>query len=235
MSANKQGPCPPLSQLRFLAKAQGRQAVLLKKDLCSCKHSIALYIPFLLHIYMSWLKHKSFFCKDVGFWSEFTYLVEKMLKVLILIFSSLHFLLMTVTGQHQFKGQPNPENYSHQWKMRGLLLFYPFLPACPPPDHITPSLCHAGLGPVSTTTSTWRVMGSHVQEWDLWVRKVQISSGQSELHQLTASPEAIRTSNTDWLAKAPSSKAHKPKQRNHPSSLQSSYALCSACVLSSAG
>lgn len=158
-----------------------------------------------------------------------------MLKVLILIFSSLHFLLMTVTCQHQFKGQPNPENDSHLWKMKGLLLFYPFPPACPPPDHITPSLCHAGLGPVSTTTGTWRVMGSHGQEWDQWVMKVQICSGQSELCQLTASPEAVQTSNADWLAKALSRKAHKPKQRNHPSSLQSSYALSSACVLSSDG
>lgn len=32
---------------------------------------------------MSWLKHKSFFCKDVRFHSDFIYLVENILEVLM--------------------------------------------------------------------------------------------------------------------------------------------------------
>lgn len=50
-----------------------------QKDLCSCKHSIShtiLCISSPLHIYISWLDHKCFFCKDVVVWSEFSSLVE---------------------------------------------------------------------------------------------------------------------------------------------------------------
>lgn len=100
-----------------------------QKDLCSCKHSIshtALYIPSPIHIYISWLKHKCFFCKDVVVWSEFSSLAEKILKMLILMLSSLHVLLMTVICQHQFKRQPSSGEDSHLWKTRGLCPFLPF-------------------------------------------------------------------------------------------------------------
>lgn len=201
------------------------------KDLCFCKHIIALYIPSLLHIYMSWLKHKSFFCKDVGFWSEFTYVLEKMLNVPILMFSSLHVSLMTVTCRHQFKGQPSPVRHSHLLKTRGCSPFL-FISTClsSSPNHAIPLLCHAGFGLMSISTSTWQVLEAHGWEWGQWGRKVQFSFGGRELCRLTASPEAICAPNAGWLAKARSSKSHKPKHVNRPSSLQSSYTLSSACA-----
>lgn len=112
--------------------------------------------PFsLTHLCLGW---KSFFCKDVGVWSEFTYLVEKMLNMLILMFSSLHVLLMTVTCRHQFKGKPSPMKDSHLWKTRGLSSFLS-ISTClsSSPNHAIPPLCHAGFSPmsISISTSTW--------------------------------------------------------------------------------
>lgn len=145
-----------------------------QKDLCSCKHSIshiALYIPSPIHIYISWLKHKCFFCKDVVVWSEFSSLAEKILKMLILMFSSLHVLLMTVICQHQFKRQPSPGEDSHLWKTRGLCPFLPFSTClCSSSDHAMPPLCHA-FSLMSIITSAWQVMGSHGQDWDMWEKR----------------------------------------------------------------
>lgn len=110
---------------------------------------------------MSWLKHKSFFCKDVGFLSEFTYLVGKMLNVLILMFSSLSVSWMTVTCWHQFKGQPGPVRDSHLLKTRGISPFLS-ISICLSfsPNHAIPLLCHTGFGPMSISTSTWLSGGS---------------------------------------------------------------------------
>jgi len=104
----------------------------------------------------------------MGDWSEFTYLVEKMLNVLILIFSSLHVSLMTVTCQHQFKGQPveGQPMKGHLWKTRGVSRFLSIAASLTSsPDHAIPPLCGAGFGPMSIRTSTWQEMGSHGQEW----------------------------------------------------------------------
>lgn len=174
------------------------------KDLCSCKHSIshtALCIPSPTHIYISWLKHKCFLCKDVVVWSEFSSLVEKMLKMLILRFSSFHVSLVTVICQHQFKGQPSAGEESHLLKRRGLCPFLPFSTClCSSSDHAIPPLwCTFHL--MSIITSAWQVMGLHGQDWDMWERKVQVCFGQNESCQLTAHPEAIHCPDVDWLDK----------------------------------
>lgn len=113
-----------------------------QKDLCSCKHSIshtALCIPSPIHIYISWLKHKCLFCKDVEVWSEFSSLVEKMLKMLILMFSSFHVSLVTVICWHQFKRQPSPGEDSHLWKSRSVCHFLSFSTClCSSSDHAIP-------------------------------------------------------------------------------------------------
>lgn len=123
-----------------------------QKDLCSCKHSVshtALYIPSPIHMYVSWLKHKCFFCKDAVVRSEFSSLVEKRLKMLILMLSSLHVSLLTVTCSHQFKRQLSPGEDSNLWKTGGLCPFLSFSTCCASllimPFHhsVTPFVCWA--------------------------------------------------------------------------------------------
>lgn len=91
VSAIQHRLCPfYLRQLGLLAKHREANFAA-QYDFCSCKYTIshtALCVPSPTHIYISWLKHKSFLCKDVVVWSEFTSLVERMLKMLILMFSS---------------------------------------------------------------------------------------------------------------------------------------------------
>lgn len=115
-----------LSQLRFLAKVRGSR-LCSQKDLCPCKHGITLYISSPLCIYISWLKHKSFFYENVGLFSDFIHLVEKNLEVPMLMFSSLHVSLVTVTCRHQLKGQPSPARDSHLWMRRSLSAFLSIL------------------------------------------------------------------------------------------------------------
>lgn len=186
-------------------QSTGKQALLPKRIYVpanSLSHTI-LCISSPLHIYISWLDHKCFFCKDVVVWSEFSSLVEKMLKMLILMFSSLHVSLMTIICQYQFKRQPSPGEDSHLWKTRDLCPFLSFSTClCSSSDHAIPPLSRLSL--ISIITSAWQVTGLHGQlgtDWDLWERKEQVSFGQSGSCSLIAFPEAIHSPNVDRLAK----------------------------------
>lgn len=138
-----------------------------------------------------------------------------MLKVLILMFSCLHVSLMTVTYQHHT---------------------YPFLPACLPPltmpflPSVMPVLVRWALAPGHGKLQNCMAKNETRKEekYNSLLAKVTYVSSQPP-------PEAIHTPNADWLAKAQSNKAHKPKHKNHPSSLQNSHALSSACVFCSVG
>lgn len=155
----------------------------------------------------------------------------------MLMFSSLHVSLVTVTCRCQHKGQPSPVRDSHLWTRRSLSAFLSIL-------YLLVLLSPTGSFHLSLmqVLVCWVLVSVHGKWWehmakngDSEERKMQFCFGQSELFQLTASPEVIHIPNAGWLAKSRSSKAHKTKHMNRPSSLQSSYALNSAFILHSAG
>ena len=170
-----------------------------QKDLCSCKHCIALYIPSLLHVYMSWLKTKSFFCKDVGFWSEFTYLVEKNsesadadVQLSPCLVDDSH---MWASVQRTAKSSERFTPVEHKRPFSFSTYFY--LPVLLPwPCHSTPLSCRFWSDEhqhhhMASDGIAWPRMGP-VRRKD-----ATLFWPKSELRQLTASPEAIRTPNAD--------------------------------------